>query len=168
MVLPGSAQPGESLALSIPQSKTAGFHPRLVVNGKQRAGQIDRRWSCPRFRGVSAARAGGLGHSARAARAVRTAAATGSSPGLPYVAVAAVSGFPEEGLQVPEVFRGHWGGSPDRADRTGYLRGTVTEARAMVYEFRALGCTRLSIAFREGPYGWEALEEFAAEIVRPN
>ena len=27
-----------------------------------------------------------------------------------------------------EVFRGHWGGSPDRADRTGYLRGTVPEA----------------------------------------
>jgi len=67
-----------------------------------------------------------------------------------------------------EVFRGPWGGSPDRADRTGYLRGTVTEARAMVDEFRALGCTRLSIAFREGPYDWEALEEFAAEIVRPN
>ena len=28
------------------------------------------------------------------------------------------------------------------------------------------GCTRLSIAFRNGPYDWEALEAFAAEIVR--
>jgi hypothetical protein len=37
----------------------------------------------------------------------------------------------------------------------------------MVEEFRALGCTRLSIALREGPYDWEALEAFAAEIVRP-
>jgi hypothetical protein len=35
----------------------------------------------------------------------------------------------------------------------------------MVDQFRALGCTRLSIAFRE-PYDWEALEAFA-EIVRP-
>ena len=28
----------------------------------------------------------------------------------------------------------------------------------MVDEFRALGCTRLNIAFREGPYDWDALE----------
>ena len=32
----------------------------------------------------------------------------------------------------------------------------------MVDEFRELGCTRLSIALREGPYDWEALEAFAA------
>jgi hypothetical protein len=38
----------------------------------------------------------------------------------------------------------------------------------MVDEFRALDCTRLCIAVREGPYDWEALEAFAAEIVRPN
>ncbi len=50
-----------------------------------------------------------------------------------------------------EVFRGHWGGSANRVDRTGYLRGTVAEARGMVEEFRALGCTRLRIALREGP-----------------
>jgi len=67
-----------------------------------------------------------------------------------------------------EAFRGHWGGSPERAARTGHLRGTVAEARAMVDEFRALGCTRLCIAFREGPYDWEALEAFASEIVRPS
>ena len=65
------------------------------------------------------------------------------------------------------IFRNHWGGSPDRADRTGYLRGTVKDARAMVEQFRDLGCTRLSIAFREGPYDWDALEAFADEIVRP-
>jgi hypothetical protein len=66
-----------------------------------------------------------------------------------------------------EVYRGHWGGSADRVDRTGYLRGTVAEARAMVDQFRALDCTRLCIAVREGPYDWDALEAFAAEIVRP-
>ena len=31
----------------------------------------------------------------------------------------------------------------------------------MVEQFRALGCTRLSIALREGPYDWDALEAFA-------
>ena len=67
-----------------------------------------------------------------------------------------------------EAFRRHWGGSPERAARTGHLRGTVADARAMADEFRALGCTRLCIAFREGPYDWEALEAFAAEIVRPS
>jgi hypothetical protein len=65
-----------------------------------------------------------------------------------------------------EVFQSHFGGSPGRAERTGYLRGTVKDARPMVDEFRALGCTRLSIAFRNGPYDWEALEAFAADIVR--
>jgi hypothetical protein len=64
-----------------------------------------------------------------------------------------------------ELFRSHFG-SGDRADRTGYLRGKVQDARPMVEQFRALGCTRLSIALREGPYDWEALEAFAAEIVR--
>ena len=64
-----------------------------------------------------------------------------------------------------EVFRSHFG-EGDRADRTGYLRGTVRDAHRMVDEFRALGCTRLSIALRNGPYDWEALEAFAREIVR--
>ena len=42
----------------------------------------------------------------------------------------------------------------------------MKEAREMVEQFRALGCFRLSIALREGPYDWDALEAFAAEIVR--
>ena len=57
-------------------------------------------------------------------------------------------------------------GGGDRAARTGYMRGLVKDAHRMVDAFRALGCTRLSIAFREGPYDWDALEAFAAEIVR--
>jgi len=65
-----------------------------------------------------------------------------------------------------EIFRSHWGESGERAARTGHLRGTVKDVRAMVDGFRALGCTRLNIAFREGPYDWDALEAFAAEIVR--
>src|SRR5437899_2998611 len=65
-----------------------------------------------------------------------------------------------------ELWRSHFGGSPARAERTGYLKGSVKDAREMVDQFRALGCTRLSIALREGPYDWDALEAFAAEIVR--
>jgi alkanesulfonate monooxygenase SsuD/methylene tetrahydromethanopterin reductase-like flavin-dependent oxidoreductase (luciferase family) len=64
------------------------------------------------------------------------------------------------------MFQSHFGGSPTRAERTGYLRGSVKDAREMVEQFRALGCTRLSIALRDGPYDWDALEAFAAEIVR--
>ena len=64
-----------------------------------------------------------------------------------------------------EIFASHWGTSGERAARTGHLRGTVKDAREMVEAFRALGCTRLNIAFREGPYDWEALEAFASEIV---
>jgi alkanesulfonate monooxygenase SsuD/methylene tetrahydromethanopterin reductase-like flavin-dependent oxidoreductase (luciferase family) len=64
------------------------------------------------------------------------------------------------------IFQSHFGGSPGRAERSGYLRGLVKDAHAMVDEFRALGCTRLCIALREGPYDWDALEAFAAEIVR--
>jgi alkanesulfonate monooxygenase SsuD/methylene tetrahydromethanopterin reductase-like flavin-dependent oxidoreductase (luciferase family) len=64
-------------------------------------------------------------------------------------------------------WQSHFGGSGgDRAARTGYLRGLVKDAHEMVDQFRALGCTRLSIAFREGPYDWDALEAFAADIVR--
>jgi alkanesulfonate monooxygenase SsuD/methylene tetrahydromethanopterin reductase-like flavin-dependent oxidoreductase (luciferase family) len=66
-----------------------------------------------------------------------------------------------------EKFQSHFGGQGgERAARTGYLRGPVKDAHEMVDGFRALGCTRLNIAFREGPYDWEALEAFAAEIVR--
>jgi alkanesulfonate monooxygenase SsuD/methylene tetrahydromethanopterin reductase-like flavin-dependent oxidoreductase (luciferase family) len=64
------------------------------------------------------------------------------------------------------VWQSHFGGSAARAARGGYLRGTVKDAREMVEGFRALGCTRLSIALREGPYDWDALEAFAAEYVR--
>ena len=64
-----------------------------------------------------------------------------------------------------EIFRSHFG-TGARAERTGYLRGTMKDARAMADQFRALGCTRLSIALREGPYDWDALEAFAAEVVR--
>jgi alkanesulfonate monooxygenase SsuD/methylene tetrahydromethanopterin reductase-like flavin-dependent oxidoreductase (luciferase family) len=65
-----------------------------------------------------------------------------------------------------EKFQQHFGGRTDeRAARTGYLRGVVKDAKEMVEQFKALGCYRLCIAFREGPYDWDALEAFASEIV---
>jgi alkanesulfonate monooxygenase SsuD/methylene tetrahydromethanopterin reductase-like flavin-dependent oxidoreductase (luciferase family) len=74
---------------------------------------------------------------------------------------------PKSVARAEEKFQSHFGGpaAGDRASRTGYLRGNVKDAREMVEAFQALGCTRLSIAFREGPYDWEALEAFASDIV---
>ena len=36
----------------------------------------------------------------------------------------------------------------------------------LVGQFEKLGCARLNIAFREGPYDWEALQAFA-DVVFP-
>jgi len=46
------------------------------------------------------------------------------------------------------------------------MRVTALDPHAMVDRFRQLGCTRVSIALPEGPYAWDALEAFAAEVVR--
>ena len=35
----------------------------------------------------------------------------------------------------------------------------------MVGRFQELGCTRLNIAFREGPYDWNALHAFAEQVL---
>ena len=48
---------------------------------------------------------------------------------------------------------------------TGYLRGTPRDVMVMVGKFRDLGCVRLNIALREGPYDWEALNAFADEVI---
>jgi len=61
-----------------------------------------------------------------------------------------------------EIFRQHWG---DGQGRTGWLRGTPKQAMEMVAAFRDLGCARLNIAFRQGPYDWEALQAFADEVL---
>ncbi|MGH7389950.1 MAG: LLM class flavin-dependent oxidoreductase [Candidatus Rokuibacteriota bacterium] len=62
------------------------------------------------------------------------------------------------------VYQSHYGKDP-RA-RTGFLRGTPRQAAALVEAYRKAGCSRLSIAFREGPYDWDALHAFAEEVVR--
>jgi len=64
------------------------------------------------------------------------------------------------------VFQRHFGGRTDgREQRTGWLRGTPKDVMDMVGQFEKLGCARLNIAFREGPYDWDALHAFADQVM---
>lgn len=62
------------------------------------------------------------------------------------------------------LFQTHFGNDP-RA-RAGFLRGTARQAAEMVAAYRQAGVGRLNIAFRQGPYDWDALHAFVEEIVR--
>src|SRR5206468_12625152 len=61
-----------------------------------------------------------------------------------------------------QVFQSHFGKDP----RDGFLRGTPKETLAMLTRFRDAGCVRVNIAFREGPYDWDALHAFAETVFR--
>ncbi len=61
------------------------------------------------------------------------------------------------------IFRQHWG--PRGDERSGWLRGTPTQVGDMIAAFRDAGCARVNIAFRDGPYDWDALQAFAEEVV---
>jgi F420-dependent oxidoreductase-like protein len=61
-----------------------------------------------------------------------------------------------------QVFRAHWGPAGD--ERTGWLRGTPKDTLEMLGRFRDAGCRRVNIAFREGPYDWDALHAFAEQV----
>jgi alkanesulfonate monooxygenase SsuD/methylene tetrahydromethanopterin reductase-like flavin-dependent oxidoreductase (luciferase family) len=64
------------------------------------------------------------------------------------------------------MYQRHFGGRSDgREQRTGFLRGTPKDVMDMVGAFRDAGCTRLNIAFREGPYDWDALHAFAEHVL---
>jgi alkanesulfonate monooxygenase SsuD/methylene tetrahydromethanopterin reductase-like flavin-dependent oxidoreductase (luciferase family) len=52
------------------------------------------------------------------------------------------------------------------ATRKGFLRGTPRQALEMVAAYRDAGVRRLNLAFRQGPYDWEALHAFVEEVVR--
>ena len=62
-----------------------------------------------------------------------------------------------------EILLRHWGARA--AERTGWLRGTPKDAIAMVAGFRDAGCCRFNIAFRDGPYDWDALHAFAEDVM---
>lgn len=59
------------------------------------------------------------------------------------------------------VYQSHFGRDP----RTGFLRGTPAQAIDKVAAYARAGVQRLNIAFREGPYDWDALEAFATEVL---
>jgi F420-dependent oxidoreductase-like protein len=61
-----------------------------------------------------------------------------------------------------ELFQRHWGA---QEQRKGFLRGTAKQAMETVAAFRDLGAARLNIAFRQGPYEWDALHAFADEVL---
>jgi alkanesulfonate monooxygenase SsuD/methylene tetrahydromethanopterin reductase-like flavin-dependent oxidoreductase (luciferase family) len=61
------------------------------------------------------------------------------------------------------VFQRHFG--DDARRRTGFLRGTPKQAIELLAAYRDAGADRVNIAFREGPYDWDALEAFAAEVL---
>ncbi len=61
------------------------------------------------------------------------------------------------------LFQAHWG--KDAGGRAGFLRGTAKQALDVVAAFRDAGVERLNIAFRQGPYDWDALHAFAEEAL---
>jgi alkanesulfonate monooxygenase SsuD/methylene tetrahydromethanopterin reductase-like flavin-dependent oxidoreductase (luciferase family) len=62
------------------------------------------------------------------------------------------------------LFQTHFGDDPRQ--RTGFLRGPARQAADIVDAYREAGVGRLNIAFRQGPYDWDALHAFADEVVR--
>ncbi len=60
------------------------------------------------------------------------------------------------------VYERHWGKDNPRK---GFFRGTPKQALEMAQAYREAGVQRLNIAFREGPYDWDALEAFAGEVL---
>ncbi|MBI4246611.1 MAG: LLM class flavin-dependent oxidoreductase [Candidatus Rokubacteria bacterium] len=57
----------------------------------------------------------------------------------------------------------HWANDAQR--RRGFVRGTPKEAIELVAAYREAGVERLNIAFRQGPYDWDALAAFAEEVM---
>jgi alkanesulfonate monooxygenase SsuD/methylene tetrahydromethanopterin reductase-like flavin-dependent oxidoreductase (luciferase family) len=61
------------------------------------------------------------------------------------------------------LFQTHYGKDP--RVRTGFLRGRPPDTLPMIAAYREAGVQRLNIAFRQGPYDWDALHRFAEEVV---
>lgn len=61
------------------------------------------------------------------------------------------------------LFQRHF--AKDPRGRTGFVRGRPQQALELAAAYRDAGATRMNIAFREGPYDWDALQAFAEEVV---
>jgi len=72
-------------------------------------------------------------------------------------------GADAKGVQRGEaIFKSHWG---DRPERKGYFRGTPKDALEMCQAYQAVGVQRVNLAFREGPYDFDALEGFVETVL---
>ena len=60
-----------------------------------------------------------------------------------------------------KIYQSHFGKDP----RTGFVRGTARDAAELIARYRDAGVHRVNIAFRQGPYDWDALHAFAEEVV---
>ena len=59
------------------------------------------------------------------------------------------------------IFRSHWGDNPERK---GFFRGTPKDALEMCQAYEAVGVQRVNLAFREGPYDFEAIQAFVDTV----
>lgn len=59
------------------------------------------------------------------------------------------------------IFRSHWGEKPERK---GFFRGTAKDALEMCQAYEAVGVQRVNLAFREGPYDFEAIQAFVDTV----
>jgi hypothetical protein len=59
------------------------------------------------------------------------------------------------------IFKSHWGDNPERK---GFFRGTAKDALEMCKAYEAVGVQRVNLAFREGPYDFEAIQAFVDTV----
>jgi alkanesulfonate monooxygenase SsuD/methylene tetrahydromethanopterin reductase-like flavin-dependent oxidoreductase (luciferase family) len=59
------------------------------------------------------------------------------------------------------IFKAHWGENPARK---GYFRGTAKDALEMCQAYEAVGVQRVNLAFREGPYDFDAIQAFVETV----
>jgi hypothetical protein len=60
------------------------------------------------------------------------------------------------------IFKAHWG---DRPERKGFFRGLPKNALEMCQAYRYVGVQRVNLAFRAGPYDFEAIQAFAETVL---
>ena len=60
-----------------------------------------------------------------------------------------------------ERFVAEWGADESRS---GFLRGSASEAATLVAAYRDAGVDQLNLVVRSGPYDWDALAQFAEDV----
>ena len=62
-----------------------------------------------------------------------------------------------------DLLQAQWG--ERLSERKGFLCGTPRQAVDMIGAYQEAGVERLNIAFRQGPYDWDAIDALAAEVL---